>query len=113
MARKLTKYAKILSDYLAEYASNRMSKVDIHYQFVQDNNHHHYQVVRMAWIKGIFRCDIVFHFEIKPDAKIWLWVNNTDILVTEDLVDLGIPKKDMVIGFQPPEVRAYTGYAVA
>ena len=113
MARKLTKYTKILSDYLSEYADDRMPKNDIHYQFVQDNKHRHYQILRMAWVKDIFRYEIVFHFEIKEDAKVWLWVNNTDIVVTEDLIELGIPKKDIVLGFHSPDVRQYTGYAVA
>jgi len=113
MARKLTKYTKILSAYLSDYTTNRMPKADIHYQFIQDNKHRHYQVLRMAWVRNIFKYEIIFHFEIKPDAKVWLWVNNTDILVTEDLIELGIPKTDIVLGFHAPEVRPYTGYAIA
>ena len=113
MARKLSKYRQILSDYLSEYVTDRMPQKDIQFQFVKDIEHGHFQVLEMAWIKDIFHCSIIFHFEIKPDGKVWLWVNNTDILVTEDLIDKGIPKKEIVLGFHAPEVRAYTGYAVA
>jgi len=112
MARKLIQYRKILCDYLNEYAQKRTSKERV-YQVIADTKNNHYQVLNMYWEKDTFRYMIIFHFEIKPDAKVWLWVNNTDILVTEDLIELGIPKKDIVLGFHAPEVRAYTGYAVA
>lgn len=39
--------------------------------------------------------------------------NNTDLVVAEDLVAAGIPKDAVVLGFRAPEVRAYSGYAVA
>ncbi len=113
MARKLNKYRKILSDCLSEYVTDRMPQKDIQFHFVKDAEHGHFQVLQMVWSKGVFRCDIIFHFDIKPDGKVWLWVNNTDILITEDLIDKGIPKKEIVLGFHPPEVRAYTGYGVA
>lgn len=112
MDQRINKYAKILSDDLEEYVNDRKQREDITYQFVKDTEHHQYQILRMAWIKGIFRSDIIFHFEIKSNGKLWLWVNNTDIVVTEDLIDRGIPKSDIVLGFHAPEVRAYTGYAV-
>ena len=112
MATKLSKYQKILCEYLEEYSQERTRSAQI-YQVVADTKHHHYQVLNMYWEKGSFKYFVIFHFEIKPDGKVWLWVNNTDILVTEDLIDKGIPKKEIVLGFHAPEVRAYTGYAVA
>lgn len=112
MARKLAKYKKILCDYLQEYAQKRNSSERI-YQLIADKKNNQYQVLNMYWEKRTFRYMIIFHFEIKPDAKVWLWVNNTDILVTEDLIALGIPKTDIVLGFHAPEVRPYTGYAIA
>jgi hypothetical protein len=32
--------------------------------------------------------------------------------IAEDLVRLGVPKKDIVIGFHPPVLRQLTDYAV-
>ncbi|NEP13766.1 MAG: XisI protein [Symploca sp. SIO2C1] len=34
-------------------------------------------------------------------------------LDTEELVVAGIPKSDIVLGFQPPELCPHTGYAIA
>lgn len=112
MARKLSKYQKIVCDYLADYAQNRNRKTTT-YQFLADSKRHHYQVLRMQWDKNVFYCTIIFHFELAETGKLWIWVNNTDILIAEELVNLGIPKEDIVLGFHSPEIRTHTGYAVA
>lgn len=111
MARKLSKNQKILCSYLAEYAQTR-TRENTNYQLIIDKQRHHYQVVRMHWDRNIFQYMVIFHFEIKADGKIWLWVNNTDILVAEELVNLGIPAHEIVLGFHSPQMRAQTGFAV-
>ncbi|MCB9267704.1 MAG: XisI protein [Lewinellaceae bacterium] len=55
---------------------------------------------------------IVFHFDIK-EGKIWLQANWIEVDVAEWLVERGVPKEDIVPGFQPPYARPYSGYAVA
>ena len=51
---------------------------------------------------------------ILPDGKVWLQHDGTSLRVAEELHSRGIPKKDMVIGFQDPPTRAMMdGYAVA
>lgn len=57
----------------------------------------------------IYGCSI--HLDIK-DEKIWIQINNTELDVGQDLVERGIPKEDIVIGFQPPYLRQYSGYAI-
>ena len=39
--------------------------------------------------------------------------DNTDAVVAHDLERAGVPKTDIVLGFQPPDVRPLTEYAVA
>ena len=46
-------------------------------------------------------------------GKIWIQQNMTEIDLGEELVKMGVPKSDIVIGFLPPEVREYSEYAVA
>ncbi len=36
----------------------------------------------------------------------------TEMRVAQELVDLGVGKEDIVMGFQPPQMRKYTAYAV-
>jgi len=54
----------------------------------------------------------IFHFDIK-DGKIWLQENNTDIEIDEDLEEMGISKKEIVVGFHHPSMRQYSKYAVS
>jgi hypothetical protein len=46
-------------------------------------------------------------------GKVRLQADNTDLRIAERLEEAGIPKGDIVLGFQPPSVRPYTEYAVA
>ena len=46
-------------------------------------------------------------------AKIWIQRDGIEDGVTEELVEAGIPKSDIVLGFIPEEVRVHTGYAIA
>ena len=50
-----------------------------------------------------------FIFEI--DGKIWLQQNNTDILIADELIENGIPKDKIVLGFIAPSERLSTGFA--
>lgn len=112
MAQKLNKNQKILCTYLSEYVHSR-EEASATYQLMIDKERHLYQVTRMHWEKNIFQYVVIFSFEIKEDGKVWLWVNNTDVLVAEELVTLGIPANEIVLGFYSPQMRQYTGFAVA
>jgi hypothetical protein len=47
------------------------------------------------------------------DGKIWIQWDGTEESIAADLERAGIPKEHIVLGFRPPELRLYTGYAVA
>lgn len=47
------------------------------------------------------------------DGKIWIQRDGTEEGIAADLERAGIPKEHIVLGFRPPELRPYTGYAVA
>ncbi len=54
----------------------------------------------------------VMHLDIK-DGKIWVQHNSTDLHIAHELANIGIPKQDIILGFQAPYVREYTGFGVA
>jgi hypothetical protein len=75
-------------------------------------SHDHYQLFRVGW-NGLTRIyHSVIHFDIK-DNKIWIQQNTTETDLAEQLVNMGVPKEDIVFGLQPPYKRPYTGYGVA
>jgi len=113
MAEKTVIYSAILTKWLEEYVARMNGGRSIEYESITDDKHHHYQVIRTGWRKDVFEYNVVFHFQIKPTGKVWLLVNNTDSLVTDDLIERGIPASDIVIGFLPEFMRPYSGFAVA
>jgi XisI protein len=52
------------------------------------------------------------HLDIK-DGKIWIQWNGTEDDIAAELVALGVPKHDIVLGFHTPVLRQYTEYAVS
>ncbi len=47
------------------------------------------------------------------NGKIWLQYNGTEGDIAQELMDLGVARENIVLGFREPALRAYTGYAVA
>lgn len=113
MDTQITTYSAIITQWLNEFVTRMNGGRSSEYETVTDCVHHHYQVIRMGWRNDVFEYNVVFHFQIKPTGKVWLLVNNTDLLATDDLIERGIPASDIVIGFLPDFMRTYSGFAVA
>ena len=108
---RLSQYQEVIQALLSEY-SDRRSDNEIDSQCIFDTQRHHYQVVNVGWSGGrrVYGC--VIHLDIQ-DGKIWLQYNGTEIDVAQRLVDRGVPKMDIVLGFQAPHRRPMTDYAVS
>ncbi len=85
---------------------------EIESQIITDTRHHHYQITQVGWKNGrrIYGC--VLHIDIKDD-KVWIQHNGTEFSIGQELVEMGIPKNKIVMGFQSPFRRQYSGFAVA
>jgi hypothetical protein len=53
----------------------------------------------------------VIHVDIKNE-KIWIQYNRTEIDIANQLVAFGVRKEDIVLAFQAPYKKQYTGFAV-
>jgi XisI protein len=103
---------KLLQESVQEFPSEPQSEVEEH--LILDTQRHYFQWLTIGWEPDeVFKSYINVHFVIKPSGKIWLMENNTEIRFAEELVKRGVPRHDIVLGFQPPSVRAYTDYAAA
>lgn len=109
---KITKYQEYIQKLLTDYASNDVLGEGEEVQLIFDSERHHYQWMNVGWhqFNRIYRC--IVHFDIK-DGKIWLQQNLTDRNPAEELVEMGVPREDIVLGLQPPYKRQYTEYGVA
>ncbi|MBR8840394.1 MAG: XisI protein [Stigonema ocellatum SAG 48.90 = DSM 106950] len=107
----LSQYRTIVQTILSEY-SDRRSTDEIESQCCFDLQRDHYQIVNVGWEnhRRVYGC--VLHLDIKNN-KIWLQYNGTEIDIAQELVDRGVPKSDIVLGFQPPYRRHLTEYAAS
>ncbi len=108
---KLVTYRSQIRTLLQRYLLHKPSYGDIELQLIEDTEHDHYQIFSVGWDKHrrIHGCTV--HLDIKQ-GKIWIQHNSTEDDIAEELVTLGVPKNDIVLGFQAPSRRLYTEYAV-
>ena len=109
--RKAVDFRTSVQELLRDYASRRSSSPGMETQLVFDTTNDHYQLVNVGWQNNhrIYGC--VLHIDVKGD-KIWIQHNMTEQDIAEDLVELGIPRSNIVIGFHSPNRRQFTEYAL-
>ncbi len=109
---KLAHYRQAIQTLLNEHASYKSLNPDIEREFVCDTNNDRYLLVNLGWEESrhIYSCSV--HIEIRNE-KIWIQRNMTDVDFAEELVEMGVPKTDIVLGFHPPFKRQFTDYAVS
>jgi hypothetical protein len=107
---KLTQYRNYVQQLINEYAKYRPSYGDIEVETIFDTQHDHYQLIYIGWNdeQRVHGCSL--HIDIK-NGKIWLQHNGTENHIAQELVALGVPKEDIVLGFQAQHKRQFTGFA--
>ncbi|MGB7890963.1 MAG: XisI protein [Microcoleus sp.] len=109
---QLDHYRTCIQTLLERHSQFKTQNDDIENELFFDTTRDHYQLMRVGW-QGLTRVyHTVLHFDIK-DGKIWLQQSSTDIDVGQELIDVGIPKEDIILGLHPAYKRPYTGYGVA
>ena len=79
-------------------------------KIVFDDENNSYLLLFSGW-KGNQRIhSLLIHIEIIGD-KIWIQEDNTEEGAATELEKYGVAKSDIVLGFQPPNIRPYTEYA--
>ncbi len=110
---KIKKYEKLIVDYFEAFAERRNKNPDpVKIQVIADTQRKHYQLVMIGWEEYRYTHLCLFHLDI-IDGKVWVQENRTEVLIGEELVELGIPKHDIVPGLLHPEERVDTEYATA
>ena len=75
-----------------------------------DDSSAQYALLSVGWMQGERVSGNTLLLRIK-DGKIWVEEDGTDAPIADDLVEAGVSCQDIVLGFQPPEFRAYTTFA--
>ncbi|MDJ0579140.1 XisI protein [Crocosphaera sp.] len=108
---KLEFYRSVIQSLLTAYAAVPISNGAIDCYTVFDTKQDHYQVMNVGWDGHRRVYGSVLHLDIKK-GKIWIEQNMTEMRIAKELIKKGVPKEDIVLGFQAPEMRQYTDYAV-
>jgi len=108
---KLIKYRQLVQQILLDYGNQKPAYGDIEVENIFDRERDHYQIVHVGWEADNWVHCCIIHIDIKGE-KIWLQWNGTEDDIAADLVAAGVPKEDIVLGFQSPFMRQFTEYAV-
>ncbi len=86
---------------------------DIRNQVILDEETRNYLLLMNGW-KGESRFyGILIHIEVMESGRVWVHQDNTDLIIVDKLLDQGIPKKDIILGFHAPIMRPDTDFAIA
>lgn len=108
----LVQYRETIQKLLQDYAAFSRGEEDIETELICDTTRDHYQLVHVGWQndRRVYGC--ILHLDIK-EGKVWLQHNGTENDIAAELVEMGIPKNDIVIGFHSPFKRQFTEYAIS
>ncbi len=77
---------------------------------VFDDTQHSYLLMDIGWRDYEYIHNAMIHIDI-IEQKIWIQNDDTEQGVAGDLLEAGVGKDDIVLGFRPPDLRQYTGFA--
>ena len=110
---KIENYRSIITSILEKYAKiTPVNLPDVENELIMDTLRDSYQLVRVGFENRSRVHYCVFHFDIR-NGKIWVQQDITDIPVAQLLLDAGVPKEDLVLGFHAPYMRGISGFATA
>lgn len=109
---RLDYYRQCIEKLLTEESQAKPINGEIEVETIFAPARDRYVVIDLGWDghRRVYNC--VMHLDIK-DSKIWIQRNQTDKVIADALVEMGVPKEDIVLGLQPPYAREYTGFGVA
>ncbi|MBI1927585.1 XisI protein [Candidatus Poribacteria bacterium] len=106
------KYRQIILEIFDEYTKVPPAHGDVKDEIIIDSQTDRYLWMVRGWQKHkqihacVARVDII-------GGKLWIQHDNTENGIAADLERYGVPKEHIVLGFRSPDLRKYTGYAVA
>jgi hypothetical protein len=108
---KLNYYREKVKALLAKYALHKPSYGNIDVEQIFDIERDHYQIISIGWNNQERIYSPIMHLDIKNE-KIYIQENTTEVDIANELIEVGVPKSDIVIGFHTPKMRRLAGFAV-
>ena len=108
---RIEMWRSYVQELLERHAHRYEACEGIEIQTLYDTERDHYQVLLLGWedVHRLYEC--VLHVDIR-DGKIWIQEDHTESGLASELVELGVPRDEIVLAFHAPYKRPYTGFAV-
>jgi hypothetical protein len=104
---KLEKYRQIIVNIVKKHAQYQPSRGKIEAVCICDQESDNYLLMDTDWVHAV-----VFHLRM-IDGKICIEGDGTERGITGELLELGVGKDDIILGFIRPEYRQFTDFSVA
>ena len=108
---KLENYPDIIEKVLNEYAAIPYAYGEVERRTIFDREKDNYLLYIVGQDAGERVHGTLIHADI-INGKIWIQRDGTEDGIATDLELAGVPKGEIVLAFQAPELRKYTEYAV-
>jgi XisI protein len=102
---KLNLYKKIVREVIEEIAAMIPVRTEAESQMIFDEPRGHFLLCDVGWEKDRWMYASFVHIDVNPNGKVWLQHDGTDLKIALMLVEKGIPKSDIVLGFHAPSQR--------
>lgn len=109
---QITKYKKIIRELVEHYGSIKKIPEEVQTLVAIDEDHGQYLLYNSGWKDDRRNYGCFLHIGVK-DGKVHLYHDGTNLEIGAALLQLGIPKEDLVLEFHAPSKRAISGYAAA
>ena len=108
---RLDNYRESIQQIISGYAKRLSGSGDDVLDAVFDTVHDHYLLIEAGWRGERRTYGNLIHINIKEE-KIWIQHDGTEVGVANELIERGVPKEDIVLGFHSPFMRQHTEFAV-
>lgn len=112
---QVEKYKKITSEVLEKLEKdfNKYPDDAIKYKFIADQEKGEYLLFRDGWEGPRRYYGCIVHVSVTESGKVWLQYDGTDLIIGQQLLDKGVQKNHLVLGFMSVTRRKDSEYAVA
>lgn len=106
------KYQRIIKKILQEYCDERNLIPDpYHSDVLFDDERGHYLLLDRGWNGEKYLHVTPIHIDLIQE-QVWIQYDDTEEGVATDLLEAGVSREDIVLGFRHPKIRPYTNFAV-
>jgi len=109
---KIDRYREFAKQVIQNHTRHKISYGEVEIQAICDTDGDHYQIVHAGWHQRLRQYGCVIHMNIR-DNKFWIEYDGTEVGVANELIELGVPKTDIVLAYLSPFARQHSDFAVA